>query len=219
MKRWQVAGAGAMGLVLAIALWPCAERAGAAAANAEQVRSLASFDRVETNGVFAMTIRAGRAQHVTISGDPQIVERVTTEVTHGTLAVGMRPGTNLLGSVPHVAIDVPKLHGFANSGAGTITISGVAGGALALQNAGAAKIAAAGTAGTLAIELDGVGMIDTTALDAHDVTVDNNGVGRVDVRASGDLTMNVNGVGEIRYTGSPTNVDQHINGLGRIRRR
>jgi len=49
--------------------------------------------------------------------------------------------------------------------------------------------------------------------------VNNNGVGLVDVRARGSLEMNVNGLGMIRYSGSPAHVDSHVNGLGRIQRK
>jgi hypothetical protein len=198
-----------------------AQPAGAAGAGAGigvETRSLAPFDRVRTEGAFTVEIAAGRAQRVTLSADPHLLERVNTRVEDGTLIVGMRPGTNPFAGRPHVAVEVPKLRGYTNTGAGDVTIDGLNGAPLDLKNEGAATIRAAGRAGTLSIALDGTGTIDTTALDARDVDVANNGMGRVDVRASGSLTMNVNGVGEIRYTGNPTTVAKNVNGIGRIDR-
>jgi hypothetical protein len=192
---------------------------GRAATDAIRTRTLAPFDRVETDGAFTVRVLAGHAQRVTVSGDPAIVDQVVTSVEHGTLVITMRPGFNdVFHRQPHLTIELPALRAFGNHGAGSVTIDGVAGGALELSNAGAARMRVAGHVATLAIALDGVGLIDTTALDAQNVTVDNNGVGRVDVRASGNLTMNVNGVGEIRYAGKPATVDRHVNGIGRIER-
>jgi len=221
MKTWQLAGTGACSLALAFALSAFARPAGAAGAGAGvgvETRSLAPFDRVRTEGAFTVEIAAGRAQRVTLNADPSVLSRVTTRVEDRTLIVGMRPGTNVFTGRPHVAVEVLKLRGYTNTGAGDVTITGLTGAPLELKNEGAARIRATGRAATLSIELDGTGTIDTTALDARDVDVDNNGVGRVAVRATGSLTMNVNGVGEIRYTGNPTTVAKNVNGIGRIDR-
>jgi hypothetical protein len=130
----------------------------------------------------------------------------------------MQPGLGFFERAPRLRITLPTLRGFANDGAGSVHISGLDGGDIEIENAGAASIVASGVASRETITLDGVGKIDASALDAHDVTAENNGVGVVRVRASGLLTMTVNGVGSIRYTGNPTHIDPHINGLGSIGR-
>jgi hypothetical protein len=217
MKYWRTAGIGIWAISAAVMVLRFASP-GRAAEGVEQSRSVGHFDHVRTEGMFRTQIAAGStAQHVSIGGDPAVVARVTTTIEGDTLVIGMKPGTNLFDKSPSVTIAVPALRGYANSGAGSARITGLTGD-VSLSNDGTASITASGRAAHLAIELDGIGKIDTTAVDARDVTVDNNGVGRVDVRASGSLTMNVNGVGEIRYAGSPASIDQHVNGVGRIRR-
>jgi hypothetical protein len=171
------------------------------------------------DGAFASEIAAGKQQtRVVVSGNPDVVARVTTEVSGGTLVVGMRPGLGVFGRSPKLEIRLPVLRGFANNGAGSVNITGLTGGDIEIENAGAASIVASGRAAREDVSLEGVGKIDTTALDARDVTVSNDGVGSVQVRASGILTMSVNGVGEIRYSGNPSHVESHINGIGRIDR-
>jgi hypothetical protein len=217
MTYWRTAGIGIWAVAAAVMVLRFASP-GRAAEGVDQSRSVGHFDRVRTEGMFRTQIAVGSAaQHVSIGGDPAVVARVTTTIEGDTLVIGMKPGMNLFDTGPTVTIAAPKLRGYANSGAGSATITGLSGD-VSLSNAGTASITATGRAAHLAIELDGVGKIDTTAVDARDVTVDNNGVGRVDVRASGSLLMNVNGVGEIRYAGSPASIDQHVNGVGRIRR-
>jgi hypothetical protein len=190
----------------------------AAAADITEARTLTHFDRVQVAGAFSVDVRSGRPTQVAITGSPDAVKATETHVEGDTLVIKMKRGLNVFSRSPRIAIDLPALRGFENDGAATAQITGVAGGALALTDSGAAKITASGRVQTLAIALNGAGAIDTTGLDAHDVTVDNNGVGSVRVRASGQLNANVNGVGEIRYTGSPAHVESHVNGIGRISR-
>jgi hypothetical protein len=205
---WAVAAAAATLRVLA--------PAGAAEVGG-QSRAVARFDRISTNGAFTVHVTAGSArQSLTVSGDPSTVARVTTTVADGTLSLGMTSGTNFLTHLPVIDIEVPVLRGYDNAGAGSATIEGLTGGNLTISNAGAATIRAAGHAGRLSVELDGVGTIEASQLYAGDVSVENNGVGRVDVRAAGTLTIAVNGVGEVRYAGNPTHVESHVNGIGRI---
>jgi len=207
------AGIGAFAILIGAGL---AAHGALAGTPAERSPALPPFDRIQTRGAFRTTIVVGRAQHVVISGDAGVIDRVTATVDHGRLDIGMRDDSPIVHALTRITIELPALRAFSNQGAGTVAITGVTGGALELANAGAARMRASGSVGTLAIELDGIGAIDTTALDARDASVDNNGVGRVDVRASGTLTMNVNGVGEIRYAGHPASIDRNVNGIGRI---
>jgi hypothetical protein len=190
-----------------------------AADDTTQTRPLASFDRVRLDGAFKTEIVAGGARsQIVIRGERDIVTRVTTGIESGTLVVGMRHSDGIFNSFPKLVITLPALRGFANDGAGTVKISGLTGGDVDIANAGAGAITVAGRAANMKITLDGTGKIDTTAVDAHDVRVDNNGLGGVYVRANGSLTMNVNGVGEIRYAGNPTHVESHVEGIGRTGR-
>jgi hypothetical protein len=165
-----------------------------------------------------MCITAGVPRaHVVVIAAGDILDRVTTEVRDRELVIAMKPGTNELRSdSPHIEIALPVLRGVSNEGSGSVKIAGIDGGDLAIGNSGAASFLAGGRAQTLSIVLDRVGQIDTTQLAARDVTVDNNGVGSVRVRAGGHLVLAVNGVGAIRYTGNPTQIERHVNGIGSI---
>ncbi len=191
---------------------------GQAAEDVSVTPHLSGFDKVQVAGAFETHITAGAATtRIVVSGSRAAVDRVTTEVKGHTLVVGMRSGMNLFDGTPTLTIALPALRGFSNQGAGSVKIGGLAGGDVAIENDGAASITASGSASHLSISLNGVGKVDTTALDARDATVDNDGVGSVRVRASGSLSMNVNGVGEIRYAGKPAHVQSAVNGIGSIR--
>jgi len=189
-----------------------------AADTVSETRAVSGFDRIRLEGAFEAQITAGtHATSVVVSGDGDIVRRTKTEIRDGTLVVDIQPGLGFFDHAPRLRIALPTLRGFSNDGAGSANIHGLVGGDIEIENNGAAKITASGNAANASISLNGVGTIDTTALDAHDVTVENNGVGIVRVRASGVLTMSVNGVGNIRYTGNPSKVESHVSGFGNVR--
>ncbi len=191
----------------------------AAASDVSQTRNVPKFNAIRLTGVFTTSIVVGAvASRVVIAGSPDAVAAVTTDVDDGTLTVGMKPGMNVFRSSPKLTITVPALTDVENQGAGSVKIIGLTGGSVDITNSGAASIVASGRAKSLDVKLNGTGRIDTTAVYAGDVDVENNGVGSVRVRASGKLTMTVNGVGEIRYTGSPVSVDSKVNGVGQIRK-
>jgi hypothetical protein len=188
-----------------------------AADDVSSTRNVSGFDKVSVNGAFTVDLTSGASStKVVVTGSSDVVDRVTTEVKDHTLVVGLRSGTNFFSHSPHVTISMPKLRAFSNSGAGKATISGLDGGDFAIENNGVASISAAGRADGLTVTLAGAGKVDTTGLDARDATVDNDGVGSVRVRARGNLTATVNGVGEIRYAGNPAHVQSQVNGVGRI---
>jgi hypothetical protein len=209
-----------LGPLFAASLIAAACAGPAAAGNeAAQTRATANFNKVQLDGYFEADIRSGESRtSVVLSGDPSILTRITTDVRDGTLFVGMKSGTNNVNTPTRVAISLPALRALSNAGAGLVNITGLGGEDIAIANDGAAAIRAAGRASRESLTLDGVGKIDASGVDARDVSADNNGVGRITLRASGRLTMSVNGVGEIRYTGNPASVQSQVNGLGRISR-
>jgi hypothetical protein len=186
-----------------------------AADGVSQTRNVSGFERITMDGAFTADVTAGAGRtRVVVSGDPSVVARVTTENKNGTLVIGMS-GDGIVPHTPKITIELPVLRRFANDGAGAIQIRGLTGSDIEIVNSGAASIDAAGRAARETVSLDGIGKIDATAVEAHDVVAKNNGVGSIRVRASGTLSMNVNGVGEIRYAGNPSKVESHVDGIGR----
>jgi hypothetical protein len=203
-------------LASAVVLASCALPV-SAADRVSQTRSVSGFDRIRLDGAFSATVTAGtRETRFVMSGDPDQLARVTTKVSDGLLVVGMRDGDNHLKGTVRLIVDLPVLRSFKIAGVGHANITGLTGADLELSIPGAASIDASGRAGNETIALDGTGKIDASAVTAHNVTADANGVGAIYVQGSGSMVLNLNGVGEIRYKGNPTNVEKHVNGVGRI---
>ena len=58
--------------------------------------------------------------------------------------------------------------------------------------------------------------MDFNDLAANDVSVSISGSGNADVRASGKLTANISGAGNVSYSGNPTSIVKDISGPGSV---
>jgi hypothetical protein len=113
-------------------------------------------------------------------------------------------------------ITTPDLNAFAVQGAGDVEIRDASGDALAVVLSGAGEVSATGAVQSLNARINGAGDMDLSKLSAVDATVYVNGAGELSVNVSGTLEAELNGVGNIRYSGNPQKVEPQINGVGRI---
>lgn len=81
---------------------------------------------------------------------------------------------------------------------------------------GSGDVQLAGRADKVAIEIAGSGDVNTKDLVARDVTVKIAASGDARVHATEKLTATVMGSGDIRYTGSPKQIDRTVRGSGSI---
>jgi len=75
----------------------------------------------------------------------------------------------------------------------------------------------AGKVKQLNLQAQGVGEVDARKLIAQDANVTFQGIGTVDIYASGKLDAQVNGMGELRYYGHPKTVNKSVSGIGSVK--
>ncbi|MDX5339731.1 MAG: DUF2807 domain-containing protein [Cyclobacteriaceae bacterium] len=68
------------------------------------------------------------------------------------------------------------------------------------------------------LENEGIGNIDASGLTAQKVDLKSSGIGRVSVHCEGELSLEVSGIGEVKYTGNPTVIKEDISGIGKVSR-
>jgi putative autotransporter adhesin-like protein len=180
-----------------------------------QVRHLASFSRIELAGANTVSISVGAAQLVTIRGDDNLLDRVTTTVADRTLTIGNR-GSVRTNAPMSVDVAVPRLAVVSLSGSGTISFVGVRAPAFLVELSGAGTIQAAGSVNRSSATLSGTGTIDLGGLIARHATAVLHGSGTIDVHASGSLDATITGVGSIECAGSPPKIRRTITGTGAI---
>jgi hypothetical protein len=182
---------------------------------ATQVRTLPAFTAVDLAGSNNVTVHVGDKQTVTVHGDDNLIRYVTTTVQDGTLAVGQSHDFSTTAPMS-VEITVPALDASTLSGAGVLTVTGVAADHFTVRAPGSGVLVVTGTATTLDASLSGTGDVRLDGLAAHDATATVSGTGRLLVNVSHSLDATVSGVGSILYTGNPTDVTKKVTGTGSI---
>lgn len=75
-----------------------------------------------------------------------------------------------------------------------------------------------GSANEINLSNEGIGNIDASKLLAQTMTLNSSGIGKVAVHCTGDLSITVNGIGAVSYTGNPNVIKEEINGIGKVTR-
>lgn len=181
-----------------------------------QTRDVADFTRIDNRDSVDVRLDVGEPQRVQVRAGEKAIDDVRTEVRDGTLHLTF-DHDGFGGSDVVVEASVPKLTGIEASGSGDIDADGIDADAFEVRSDGSADIALAGTAGRLALDLDGSGEADLAGLAAREARVAVSGSGDVDVRADERLEVDVDGSGDVRYHGDPA-LTQHVDGSGELSR-
>jgi hypothetical protein len=201
-------------------------------------RTVSSFKNLEVSSSFDVYIAQGDLKPVKIEGDENLMQYIEVLQEGDRLVIRNRPGYNLDGSGElSLHVSAPVFNSISLSGAGSIKsenkITGSENLELDLSGAGdinmeidvpkfKAEISGAGSmyikgqTKNVDLGVSGVGSAHCFDLMAEDTKVDVSGVGSADVYSSIKLDAQVNGVGSVHYKGNPTNVSQHVSGVGSI---
>jgi hypothetical protein len=183
---------------------------------ASQARAVPDFDGVELAGSNEVNVTVGGPRSVVVHADDNLLGHVTTDVRARVLVIAKTPGSFSTQAPMSVDVTVPSLHSLRLSGSGIVTVTGIDAPAFAVSLPGTGLLRASGTAGRLAVGLDGSGDAELGGLVARDVRATVGGSGRVVVTATVSLDGRVTGSGAIVYGGSPARVTRNVSGSGAI---
>lgn len=187
-----------------------------------ETRAVGEFDSIEMEGAARLEITVGEPESLTIEALEEVARRVRTEVRGDTLHIRSKPKDWFISKGrPRVTlrISVPELASLKLEGGNDVRLTGFNGGESKIRVEGAAHIKARGRLDELTIHMAGAGHADLSNLIADEAKVTVDGVGSVYVHPRDTLDATMNGVGAILYTGSPREVNTHMNGLGTIGQR
>jgi hypothetical protein len=177
-------------------------------------RDVAPFTSVELAGANTLVINVGEPRSVVVTGDDNLVDRVTTVVTNGRLVVDNIASFTTKAPM-RVAISVPSLASVELNGAGTVTVDGIAGDDFSAELTGDGTLVASGTVRRLVAVLAGTGTLDLHDLVATDGAVQLQGTGTIRAHATAILDATLTGTGTILYRGDPT-VTMRNTGTGTV---
>lgn len=183
---------------------------------ATETRTVAPFARIRVEGSPDVEVTSGATQSVTVTADDNLIERLTTRVEDGVLVIGTKSGNYDFKCGPRIQVACTSLEGVSILGSSDLRASAIDADAfqVAIHGSGAAHLA--GKAKRLDVSVSGSGDVRAFDLAVDDVTVSMSGSGSAHVRAAARISAAVSGSGDVRYRGTPKDVQRSISGSGTI---
>ena len=166
-------------------------------------REVAPFTSVELAGANTVVIHVGAPLSVAVTGDDNLVGRVTTIVRDGHLVID-DTGSFTTKAPMQVVVSVPSLDSVELGGAGTVTVDGVKNAEFSAELGGDGTLVASGAVQLVTAVLAGHGTLDLHDLVATDGTAQLQGTGTIRIHTTSTLDATLTGTGTILYRGDPT---------------
>jgi hypothetical protein len=201
-------------------------------------RTVSSFKHVEASGAIKLLVSQGGLKPVKLEGDENILPYIEVVQEGDRITIRTRQGYNLNPSGElNVYVTAPVYNSINVSGASDIkgqnkifnpeNLEMQASGAgdiemevdapeIAAEISGSGSIRLKGQTKSLNINLSGAGHAYCFDLLSENTKVDISGAGSAEVYASVKLEADVSGVGNVRYKGNASNMNQHVTGAGSV---
>lgn len=198
-------------------------------------RLLDSFSEIQLTGSFEIGLKKGAKGQLIIVTDSNLLEFIDSEVINDVLIIENSKNINSedgvkiyityqsLDKIKSVGASMIKTENAIVSdrfqlempGAGIIDLE-VEVTDLEVRLAGAGMIKLKGTATNQSVSLNGVGSLEAFELESKSCKVTVSGMGGAEINVKENLDARVNGIGSIKYKGSPGLVEDKISGVGTI---
>jgi hypothetical protein len=202
-----------------------------------ETRKLASFNKIEMDGVFNVFLRQGDTESLIVEADKEVAAHIISEVQNETLILKMEDDFDF-GEIESVKIyiQVRDLQSLSNKGVGTLkceqalkldqftlTCEGVgaidltiSANSLVVKSESVGAITLAGKVTNADITHNGVGVLQAFELLTRKLKLSSNGVGAAEVYASESIDIDANGVGSVQYKGNPKIKNIVSEGIGKV---
>ncbi|MCK0162019.1 head GIN domain-containing protein [Allomuricauda sp. F6463D] len=203
-------------------------------------RSVGDYEGVALSGWFDLELVSGNEGEITLEGESNLLEHITTEVKNGKLVIKTEKGKNLRPSswnkgiriiVPVESIAFVSLSGSGDvvgktmirsdsfnasmSGSGDVTLL-VEADDLEASLSGSGDINLSGRATDFTVRVSGSGDIKAYDLEADFVKATVSGSADIKVTANESIDARVSGSGDIHYRGNPKKISSKASGSGDI---
>ena len=222
MKRFLTCGVGlayAFALLLALRLAHADSPAAGDPPQATQSRTVPAFHGIDLAGVLTVEVTLGKPASVTISGDADLVDKVTTTVKDGVLVINTpehRGDRNRRHRHLRAIVTAPDLSTLAVTGTGTFKVTGIANDRLAIDVPGTGELKLSGSTGALNVRVGGTGEVTGKDLAARDLVVDIDGTGSARLNATRSVEARITGTGSLDVHGHPAQVKKTVTGVGSV---
>ncbi|MFI5278118.1 MAG: head GIN domain-containing protein [Ktedonobacterales bacterium] len=180
-------------------------------------RAVSGFTRVRLSGAGILNIAQTGTESLTISAEDNLLPVLTSDVSDGTLTLGVKQGQSISPTKPITyTLTVKQLTAFDLSGAASINAVNIKTDTLTISCSGAGAMTITGSAQSQSVTISGSGSYNAREFQTADSTVKISGIGSATVSASQTLNATISGAGSVTYYGSPK-VSQSVSGAGSIK--
>lgn len=226
-------------LFTCIALVGCAAPIRGSGDVVEEKREVSGFDRVQLDGVGELILAQGENESLLIEAEDNLMQYIKSSVRGDQLIIDIQSRRPLVPTEPiKFYVTMKEIEGVAVDGAGSVHSEGIETKSLELDINGAGDIMIDdldadsvevsingignleldGKTESQTIQIDGAGNYNGKELKSQKASIQIDGVGSAKVDVDDELEVEINGSGQVIYTGNP-NVDKSVNGLGRVSQR
>jgi len=199
-----------------------------------RIRTLPEFNTLNLNGNFEVTVNANNSQKVEIIANDDVLPFVTTEVKNKQLNISTSKDLGK-STIIELKISMKYLKEINASGITEIVVNNINSKKLTINVSGASDLVTSGTADKFVVNVSGAADLKANGstdkfiinvsgasevlaknLRSKTVKVNISGAAEVTVNALDKLDVDISGVGEIKYTGSPQKITKDISGFGTV---
>jgi hypothetical protein len=205
-----------------------------------QERTISDFSELEVRGIFNLYLSQGDRVELQIVADEQTHEDISVISKGEKLILDFKKNEKVFGNQEiNVYLTVKDLSSFEFDGVGVVKTemplklnhlklvgNGVGNTNLELivkkldaEFNMVGNITLRGKAETVLLQNDGVGNLDASELITDFMTLESEGIGKVEVYCEKELSITVNGIGKVTYSGDAEIKKLERNGIGKVEKK
>jgi hypothetical protein len=201
-------------------------------------KPLNGVSRLQLDGVFTLTLKQSNEEFIQVEGPSELIDKLVIDQQGDLLVLEMEKieGFNFNKGDFKITLSLKDLKELQYDGVGnvktngtfivdTLHIKGNGVGNLKLDlianllNADfdmVGNIDLSGKADRAIFTNNGVGNLDASQLRVQDLDLNSSGIGKAEVFCVGNLSLVVDGIGKVSYTGNPTIIKKEVSGIGKV---
>lgn len=202
-------------------------------------KPLSGVTRLNLDGVFNLTLTQSDEETIRVEGPSELIDKLIIDQQGDLLVLEMEgndAGFNFNKGDLKISLSLKDLQELRYDGVGnvktngnftvnTLRVDGSGVGNLDLEldakqlNADfdmVGNINLKGSADRAFFTNNGVGNLDASQLRVQDLDLNSSGIGKVEIFCVGNLSLEVDGIGKVSYTGNPTILKKEVSGIGKV---